>query len=53
MRRQTKLEKIVLLRLSRRQYNILRNIIGRQWELDGKVQDVMKDVTFIRSKTYV
>lgn len=50
MTRKTKLEKVILFDLTEQSYNILKGIIGSEWQLETNVQEHMKKATFIRKE---
>lgn len=53
MTTKTNLKKIVLTRLSRKNYNNLRTIVGPEWQLEDKIHDVAPKATFLHRSTYL
>lgn len=48
MGRERKVKKIILKDIRQDEYDDLRNVIGPEWQFEGKIQQFMTDVTFIR-----
>lgn len=48
MAMETKINKIILDGMNEQKYNILKDIINPEWQIEGSVQQYTTEVTFIR-----
>lgn len=50
MTTKTQLKKIIFTLLTEQHYNALRAIIDSEWQIEGNVQELIEEATFIRKE---